>query len=104
MFDWLRRRGAAPPRQAPARQKAAAPRRPAQDAPDPAAFPPALPLPEVVGEGNTNADWSAWEDSVTALDSQLQELTPSRSVHVRDTLPGPLDEDPFASVRGKRDA
>lgn len=98
MFDWLRRRGGAPSAQVP-RRKVATASRPAQDPSDPAA----LPLPEVVGEGNTQADWSAWEDSMSTLDSQLQDLSPSQSVHVRDTRPSQPDDDPFASVRGKRD-
>ena len=62
------------------------------------------PLPEVVAEGNTQADWSVWEDSVMALDSQMQDLPPSNRVYVRDTRPSQLDEiDAFSSVRGKRD-
>jgi hypothetical protein len=62
------------------------------------------PLPEVVAEGNTQADWSVWEDSMTALDSQLQGLVPTDRVYVRDTRPSQLTElDPFASVRRKRD-
>jgi hypothetical protein len=61
-------------------------------------------LPEVVAEGNTQADWSMWEDSMTAMDSQLQGLMPTNRVFVRDTRPSQLDDlDPFASVGRKRD-
>lgn len=104
MFKWLKRQVGAPaasPTRAPAR---AAPARRQAAPPDPAApFTPSLPLPEVVGEGNTQADWNAWEDSMTTLDSQLQDLMPSQRIHVRDTAPSQLDDlDPFSSVRGKR--
>jgi hypothetical protein len=72
--------------------------------PDPAS--PAA-LPEVVAEGNTQADWSMWEDSVTTLDSQMQGLAPSARIYVRDeqeTRPSQLEEaDPFAGVSRKRD-
>ncbi|HEX7888498.1 MAG TPA: hypothetical protein VF522_03980 [Ramlibacter sp.] len=108
MFGWLRKRGnAAPPTSASASSKKDAPARRAAAADPlavPAAFQDTAPLPEVVGEGNTQADWSAWEDSMTALDSQLQSLLPSDRVYVRDTRPSQLDElDPFSSVRGKHD-
>ena len=60
-------------------------------------------LPEVVAEGNTQADWSAWEDSMIAWDSQMQDLVPSHRVYVRDTGQSRLDEvDPFAGVASKR--
>ncbi|MEJ5989484.1 hypothetical protein WG902_05760 [Ramlibacter sp. PS3R-8] len=78
----------------------------------PPGFLPSAPaaLPEVLGEGNTHADWSAWEDSMTALDSQMQdELVPSARVYVRDTRPSQLGDaepdpevDAFASVRRKQ--
>lgn len=103
MFDWLRRRGAAPAgTPAAGKQEKAAQRQPRDGGP--ATLPPSAPLPEVVGEGNTQADWNAWEDSMTALDSQLQDLVPSQRVYVRDTRPSQLDEldDPFSSVRGPR--
>lgn len=77
--------------------------------PRPAASParPALfrddPLPEVVAEGNDATDWSLWEDSVHALDSQMQGVLPSARIYVRDTRPSQLhDVDAFASVRKKR--
>ena len=33
----------------------------------------AMPLPEVK-EGNSDADWNLWQDSVIAFDSQFQSL------------------------------
>jgi hypothetical protein len=98
MFKWFRR-AEAPSAPAPA---PASRHPPAAARPLPAA--PAAPLPEVVAEGNTQADWSAWEDSMAALDSQMQGLMPTNRVYVRDTRPSQLDElDPFAGVRRKRD-
>ena len=106
MFDWLRRRASPPPKPAAARKRPVPARSAGQDAP-PSTFPASLPLPEVVGEGNTQADWSAWEDSMTALDSQMQDLVPSQRVYVRDerdTRPSQLeqDADPFSGVPGRR--
>jgi hypothetical protein len=116
MFSWLKRRLAAPARPQPAAGRSATP---ADKKADPAggrggssrspqpAFLQSGPaaLPEVLGEGNTQADWSAWEDSMTALDSQLQEeLVPAARVYVRETRPSQLDDmDAFSSVRRKRD-
>lgn len=102
MFNWLKRRQPAPEpgKRSAEPQQRKPPARPARRVPD---VPPAA-LPQVVAEGNTEADWSAWEDSKTALDSQLQGLVPSQEIYVRDTRPSQLDEpDPFSSVRGKRD-
>lgn len=100
MFNWFRRRPEAPAPQRPtAKPKATRPGalRPANRRTDPA------PLPEVVAEGSTEADWSAWEDSMTAWNSQLQDLGPSSRIQVRDTRPSQIDEpDPFAGVRSKR--
>lgn len=102
MFDWLRKRGTAP-QASPARKKRSAPA--AAEPVVPAAFADTTPLPEVVGEGNTHADWSAWEDSVATLDSQMQGLLPTDRVYGRDARPSQLDElDPFSTVRSKRDA
>jgi hypothetical protein len=117
MFSWLKRlSGADKPqpaarRPAPAAAKKAAPaeggRSRSTRASAQPAFLPSAPaaLPEVLGEGNTHADWSAWEDSMTALDSQMQEdVMPSARVYVRDTRASPLDDtDAFSSVRRKRD-
>lgn len=102
MFNWLKRRASAPsrPEAKPARKPAPAVRPPVPAAPP---FAASMPLPEVVGEGNTQADWSQWEDSVMALDSQLQDLMPSARVYARDTRPSQLDDiDPFSTVRPRR--
>lgn len=104
MFKWLKGREVPPPaeRHSAARPpaKAAAPMPVAPAAPETSAGP--APLPEVVGEGSTEADWSAWEDSMTALDSQMQGLLPSDRVYVRETRPSQLDElDPFSAERTK---
>lgn len=112
MFTWLKRRTAAPAPQ-PMRKSVATPvRTPTRSAPPRPdsslrhmpRFADTAPLPEVVAEGNTQADWSMWEDSVMAMDSQMQEILPSDRVYVRDARPSQMDDvDAFASVRGKRD-
>jgi hypothetical protein len=75
MFRWFKRRMAAPSG-APARtlgqERAQGPQT------GPSGFGDSMALPEVVNEGNTPADWRMWEDSMTALDSRMQGLTPSR--------------------------
>ena len=108
MFKWVRRWAGVPPPSRSTGTKAAPRAVPAGGKdPDPAAAPvpaSAAPLPEILGEGNTQADWSAWEDSMTALDSQLQGIPPADRVHVRDTRPSQLDDpDPFSSVRRRRE-
>lgn len=110
MFGWFKRASKAPAKSQAARRSTAASGPPATKPAAPVRPPPFLPsgpapLPEVVGEGNTEAEWSQWEDSVMALDSQMQELIPTQRVYVRDTRPSKLDEipDAFSSVRGKRD-
>jgi hypothetical protein len=111
MFTWLKRRTSAPAPQ-PARRSAATPVRTPPRSVNARAeasrhgprFADTAPLPEVVAEGNTQADWSMWEDSVMAMDSQMQNLMPGDRVYVRDTRPSQMDDvDAFASVRGKRD-
>jgi hypothetical protein len=105
MFDWLKRRagaGAATKRNAAGgaapKPKTGGSRAGAQR------FLDTAPLPEVVAEGNTQADWSAWEDSMTALDSQMQGLVPSTRIYVRETRPSQLDDlDAYSSVKRKRD-
>jgi hypothetical protein len=63
-----------------------------------------LPVPEVLAEGNDHTDWSLWEDSVNALDSQMQGVMPSARIYVRETRPSQLDNfDPFSGVGKKRD-
>lgn len=112
MFHWLKWRGRAPEAK-PRKQtsSSARPQEPARTPPVPAEpprstprFADTAPLPEVVSEGNTQADWSAWEDSMMSLDSQLQEVLPNTRIYVRETRPSQLDDiDPFSSVKGKRD-
>jgi hypothetical protein len=114
MFTWLKRRTAAPAPQ-PGRKSIATPvRTPARSTSSRSdahlrhapRFADTAPLPEVVAEGNTQADWSMWEDSVMALDSQMQDLVPSNRVYVREPSASQSqfdDVDAFASVRGKRD-
>ena len=70
MFRWFRRRPG-PASRAPAR---IAQPQPAVPAPG---FGDSLALPEVVNEGNSPADWRMWEDSMTAVDSMLQGLSPA---------------------------
>jgi hypothetical protein len=68
------------------------------------------PLPEVT-EGNEQTDWALWEDSVVALDSQMQGLSSSMqgltsSVRIYDKPVTPSeyqDIDAFARVT-KKDA
>src|SRR5262245_47479201 len=113
MFTWLKRLTEAPAPQ-PVRKSMGTPvrktskstsRRPDESLRHWPRFLDPAPLPEVVAEGNTQADWSMWEDSVMQLDSQAHGLEPADRVHVRDTRPSQLDNvDAFASVRGKRDA
>lgn len=56
-------------------------------------------LPEVV-EGNEHSDWALWEDSVMALDSQMQSLTPTANIYEKDSqAPSEFqDIDPFSRV------
>ncbi|HEY0418833.1 MAG TPA: hypothetical protein VGC80_04875 [Acetobacteraceae bacterium] len=105
MLKWLMGRGA-PAARATQKQAAAPSRRVVRPAGG-----PALPqagaadsvLPEVVAEGNTQADWSAWEDSMTVWDSQMQDLPPSQRVQVRQSRPSrPEEIDPFATVASRR--
>ena len=97
MFKWFMRRVGAPARtqqRTPARERA----QPVQAAPA-SGFGDSTALPEVVNEGNTQADWSMWEDSMTALDSRLQGLTPSARIYVRSQWPSQFDEpDAFGRV------
>ena len=109
MLKWLlgRRRPAAPragerQRTAPSR-RSVTPTPAAATRPAPAMAPVDAALPEVVAEGNTQADWSAWEDSMIVWDSQMQDLVPSQRIYVRDAPQAPAEDvDPFASVAGKR--
>ena len=64
----------------------------------------AIPVPEVI-EGNDHTDWDLWEDSVIALDSQMQSLGPSeRKIHARKDAPSQFDDlDVFSRVGKNRD-
>jgi len=99
MFKWFSRRATAPPVLKPPPSR---PTTPITDsANDPEQVDSVDSLPEVVAEGNTQADWSAWEESMSALDSQMKELNPPRRVHVRDVGPvRPEDTLPQAARAG----
>jgi hypothetical protein len=111
MFGFLKRWLAPAPAPVPQRKRAA--RRKSTSATSSLSGP--APLPEMV-EGNQESDWALWEDSKTALDSQMQGLSrPSgygrMGASQYDTLPSELgnpadslygDIDAFGSVR-KRD-
>ena len=58
------------------------------------------PLPQVT-EGNEETDWSLWEDSVTALDSQMQALGPSS--RISEASSDYQDVDAFSRVAKKDD-
>ena len=70
MFRWFKR---GPDPSAGAGQRPAQPQR----AVPASGFGDSRALPEVVNEGNSPADWRMWEDSMTAVDSMLQGLSPS---------------------------
>lgn len=82
---------------------------PLRTAPDDSQAPVALP--EVV-EGNEHTDWALWEDSMTALDSQMQSLTPSARIYEKDKripsqfqdMNGDGDGDAFSNVNKNRDS
>lgn len=61
-----------------------------------------LPAPDVV-EGNDHTDWDLWEDSVNALDSRMQSLTPSTKIYTK-AQPSQFDDlDVFSRVTKNRD-
>jgi hypothetical protein len=66
--------------------------------------PGAIPAPEVV-EGNDHTDWDLWEDSVVALDSQMQSLSPSeKKIYGKKQAPSQFDDlDVFSRVGKNRD-
>lgn len=95
MFKFLRRSAApAPARPAPTR-RAAAKSRAAEAGP---LAPAELPA---VTEGNEQSDWALWEDSVVALDSQMQSLGPSPSGYGKLEVSSDYqdDFDAFSRVR-----
>ena len=99
MFDFFKRWKSPAPAPAAQRSRTRSQPKPKAKPSRDGALP--APLPEVV-EGNEETDWALWEDSVTALDSQMQGL-PSRSSSY-DTLPSSQFDgvDAFDRVR-KRD-
>jgi hypothetical protein len=103
MFKFLKRFAVATPKPKPAApRKSAAKSRGLHAKTEPG------PLPEVT-EGNEQTDWALWEDSVAALDSQMQGLTSSMqgltsSVRIYDKPETPSeyqDIDAFAKVTRK---
>lgn len=95
MFKFLKRLTAPDPK--PIRRKSAARLPAAESSSQPA------PLPEVT-EGNEETDWSLWEDSMSALDSQMQSLGPSsRFSEKRDQSSDYQDIDAFSRVSRKDD-
>lgn len=96
MFKFLKRLAAPDPKPVRRHQSAAKVAR-AEPSSQPA------PLPEVT-EGNDETDWSLWEDSMTALDSQMQSLGPSsRFTEKRDQSSDYQDIDAFSRVSRKDD-
>jgi hypothetical protein len=95
MFKFLKRLAVPEPsRPAPARKAAAKPRA-AEARPEPAV------LPEIT-EGNDQTDWALWEDSVAALDSQMQSLSPSARIYGKPETPSDYqDIDAFSRVTRK---
>jgi hypothetical protein len=67
------------------------------------------PLPEVLGEGNSQEDWGEWESSMMGIDSQMQDLPEHKRIYEKDsryTRPSPLVDDlpdAFGSARKNRD-
>jgi hypothetical protein len=100
MWKWFSKESAPAPRSAAKPGAGSRPRAAARTlAPELGA-----PLPEVVSEGNTDADWSAWEDSQLALDSRLPAVDAGARVQLRDARFGAVaEQDPFARVGHRRD-
>src|SRR3954453_18330922 len=75
MFNWFKRHDPTPAAPRPREPPASAP------AEDPVTVPEEVgryygPLPVVVCEGNSQDDWSMWEDSMSELKTKLKELMP----------------------------
>jgi hypothetical protein len=88
----------------------AARRKPASSPPSTFRSTGPAPLPQVMGEGDSEQDWSEWESSMMSLDSQMQDLPESARVYEKDaraaaTRPAPLaaEEDAFGKVGKNRD-
>ena len=115
MFEWLKRlvkrRDSEPPVSEIARARAAR-RKPAAPPVHRTAHTGPAPLPEVMGEGNSQEDWSEWESSMMGLDSQMQHLPESARIYEKEaasryTKPAPLaeaeDKDAFGRAGKNRD-
>jgi hypothetical protein len=108
MFDWVKRLvggGNAPSAQDLARDRAMR-RKPARR------FRPTgpAPLPEVMGEGNSQDDWSEWESSMMELDSQMLDTPESARIYEKEADSRysqasltPEQDDVFGSARKNRD-
>ena len=93
MFKFWKRSAVPEVRRAP-------PRKSARKSPSDVSTEPAA-LPEIT-EGNEQSDWALWEDSMTALDSQMQSLGPSSRFTEKAGTPSDYqDIDAFARVTRK---
>lgn len=103
MFDFFKR-FAAPPKEVAAASRASSRRKPTRRQSPSRPLPgDPLPAPEVV-EGNDHTDWDLWEDSVNALDSRMQGLTPSTKIYDSKAPPSQFDDlDVFSRVTKNRD-
>jgi hypothetical protein len=72
MFKFLKRLAMPEPKPARKRKPSKKSRLPGEIATEPSA------LPQVT-EGNDHSDWALWEDSVAALDSQMNSISPPSS-------------------------
>ena len=72
MFNWFKRREGHPAATPNPKPDSESPARASPDFDDEDTYPAALP--EIVAEGNSQADWNMWEDSMSALDSKMREL------------------------------
>lgn len=96
MFDFLKHLVGFKDAQQPPTRRRRKRRQVALDATEP------IPTAEVV-EGNEHTDWALWEDSVNALDSRMQSLSPSARIYSRSP-PSQFDDiDPFSKVGKNRD-
>ena len=105
MFNWFKRhdptptaaRHREPPASAPAEDPLTVPEEPGRYY---------GPLPVVVCEGNSQDDWSMWEDSMSELETKLKELMPVPPRFPRRESSNGAREDIDAAPRagGKRNA
>jgi hypothetical protein len=111
MFDWLKRlmgRETETP-EAIELARARAAKRSSRGSSSGAVRTVPTPLPEVLGEGNSQEDWGEWESSMMGIDSQMQDLPEHQRIYEKDsryTRPSPLVDDlpdAFASARKRRD-